>query len=150
MGITIQDNRVNLDNLIKGLVEIESKVVVVGVLETAGRDMQMIATANEFGTSKIPERSFLRSTADDESVKQKLEETASLYFYKALIGENTFGEVHTRMGQLFKRLVQARIASDIQPKNAESTLKRKKARSVKTLIDYGNLLKSIDFDIVNK
>ncbi len=168
----------NMDAIIQGLREIEKSSVVVGVSEKGGKDIQVIASANEFGAEihskkamkrlfammrkadipparsypkknfiKIPERSFIRATADDPEVKNKLVETFGFALSQFLQGTNTAREVWTRTGQMMKRAIQARIFTNIPPKNHPFTIKQKGGDQTlrgKT----NNLAKSIDYEVV--
>ncbi len=167
----------NMDAIIQGLQEIERSSIVVGVSEKGGKDIQVIASANEFGAEihskkamkrlfammreagipparsypkkdfiKIPERSFLRATADDPEVKNKLVETFAFALAQFLEGKNTAREVWTRTGQMMKRAIQARIFTNIPPKNHPFTSKLKghdQTLKGKT----NNLAKSIDYEV---
>lgn len=174
MSYTIKDDAVNMNNLIKGLSAIQKQSVVVGVLSDDEK-LQLIASANEFGAEihspkaikfmrvlagkhkvkltphnkgfiKIPERSFIRSTADDVEVQNKIVETTAFYLERALTAQNTFKEVLTRPAQLLKKLIQARIASDLTPKNHPLTIEIK--GNDKTLRGKSKtLIKSIDYEI---
>jgi len=73
----------------------------------------------------IPERSYLRSTADDSEVQNKIVETIRFYLYQALTGKNTFGEVLTRAGNVLQRAIQSRIMTDIEPANHPLTVRLK-------------------------
>lgn len=168
----------NMDSIIQGLREIERSSIVVGVSEKGGKDIQVIASANEFGAEihskkamkrlfammreagipparsypkkdfiKIPERSFIRATADDPAVQAKLIETFRLALDQFLSGTNTAREVWTRTGQMMKRAIQSRIFTNIPPKNHPFTIKQK--GSSETLKGKsGNLAKSIDYEIL--
>lgn len=168
----------NMDAIIQGLREIERSSIVVGVSEKGGKDIQVIASANEFGAIikskkamkyfwflmseagigkspngqgkkdfiRIPERSFLRATADDPEVKNKLVETFAFALAQFLEGKNTAREVWTRTGQMMKRAIQSRIAINLPPKNHPLTSKLKghdQTLKGKT----NNLAKSIDYEV---
>jgi hypothetical protein len=51
MSVTIKDNKVNLDSLMKGLKELDKKAVIVGVMKEEDSKIQVIASANEFGAT---------------------------------------------------------------------------------------------------
>lgn len=174
--IQIQDNQVDMQNLLKGLDEIKNKEVIVGVLDQ-NKDIQLIASANEFGATIkspkalaymrmlakkfkvklkgpkkdviiIPERSFIRSTFDDVEVQNKIIETMSFYLERALTAQNTFGEVLSRAGVYLQRAIQSRLANT-PPKNHPLTIAMK--GSEETLIGKTkNLVKSIKSKVMDK
>ena len=98
---------------------------------------------------KIPERSYIRSTMDDSEVQNKMIETMEFYLYRALTAQNTFEEIFTRTGNYLKRMIQARIRSDIRPANHPLTIAMK--NSANTLIGKSKkLIKAIEYRIVDK
>ncbi|MBK8397436.1 MAG: hypothetical protein IPL26_19655 [Leptospiraceae bacterium] len=179
----------NMDAIIQGFKELNKSSIIVGVSEKGGKNIGIIAGANEFGaeikspkairyfwylmgkykksagvidkSSKyktggksggasiiIPERSFLRSTADDKEVQNKLVETIEFYLERFLTGKNPAREVLTRAGQMFKRAIQSRIFTNIQPANHPLTVRLK--GHDKTLQGKENKLsKSIDYEITS-
>lgn len=125
--------------------------VVVGVPETTGpredgdpASMAEVAFWNEFGTDYIPERSFLRSTIDENQTK---------YFEldARLIGGVFKGKLDLKramglLGEEAKKDVQNKIRSGIEPANSELTIAMKRG-STKTLVDTGQLVQSITYEI---
>lgn len=145
MSVEIRDNRINLDRLISDLSKVSGKAEIVGVI-TDDEKLRIIAGANEFGAEihspkalkymrvlagknkvkltgdgkgfiRIPERSFLRSSADDIQNQDGITETIRFYTFRALAGISTFDEVLSRAGNYLAKKIQARIASQIPPKN---------------------------------
>lgn len=105
--------------------------------------MAEVAFYNEFGTEDIPERSFLRSTVDENNRKY-----AKLY--EQLMGKVMEGKlsVERAMGLLGEKArsdVRKTIRSSVPPPNAPATLARKK--STKTLVDTGQLSQSITYEV---
>lgn len=177
MSSSVTDDRVGMDSLIRGLKEIESKAVIVGVMEDEDEKIQVIASANEYGaeikspkallymrmlakkfgvTLKgpkkdkiiIPERSYIRSAADDTEVQDKIAETVRFYLYRAVTAQNTFGEVLTRAGNYFQRIIQGRM-ENTPPPNHPLTLAMKTGD--KTLRgNSGKLMASIKYKVVDK
>lgn len=95
-----------------------------------------IATFHEFGTDTVPQRSFLRSTADEkqQEVATRLGNAAG----KTIDGaesHNAFGLV----GAWFIGQVQKKIRSRIPPPLADSTVQAK--GSDMPLIDTGQMIK---------
>lgn len=94
----------------------------------------------------IPERSFLRST-----LKEKRKDWSQLII-KGIHHELTHGgdinAVLDIVGEKMSGDVKAKILSGIEPKNAKSTIRQKK--SSKPLIDSGNLVGAITYEVRNK
>jgi|SRR5690554_409953 len=133
--------------------------VVVGVPQSSadrtGDDdfatMAEVAFFNEFGTEDIPERSFLRSTVDENNPKYTR-------LYKQLMGKvfdqkTTVKKAFGLLGEKAKADVQRKIRSGVEPANAPATIERK--GSSKTLVGGnkkkgypgGQLLKSITYEV---
>ena len=92
----------------------------------------------------IPERSFIRSTVDAHAKGDWARESEALK--KAVVQDGLTVDVALkRMGLLIKAAIQAKIRSNVPPPNAPSTIARK--GSSKTLINTGQLLNSIDYEV---
>lgn len=118
----------------------------VGVLAKEGSDEATKAAANEFGTERNPERSFLRSTfAMNQQEYAKALRNAVEAIYDG-----------TASPQKALSIVAMRAASDVQqtivnlrdPPNAPATIEKK--GSSNPLIDQGRLLQSISYDVFTK
>ena len=104
-----------------------------------------IASWNEFGTSTIPARSFLRSTFDENQ-----------YFYpftKKLVlsmvnGSRDADTVLRIIGAKVKNEVVKKINTLKEPPNAQATIKAK--GSSNPLVDTGRLKQSIEFTVEKK
>lgn len=129
-----------LSNALAALAGAKTATLLVGVRAVPGSDLATIAAANEFGTSRIPARSFLRSTVDDGRVKY------AVYLDK-IAGDLVDGINPVRalsvLGMALVGDVQQRIRNRIPPPNAPYTIARK--GSDVPLIDTGRLRQSIDF-----
>lgn len=117
--------------------------VVIGIRAEEGSELVTYAAANEFGTDTIPERSYLRSTID---------ENRDRYFSEAgkAIRDHVNGRrgIRQGMGRLGLRVVadvQRKITALREPPNAPSTIAQK--GSDNPLIDTGRLRQSIDFEV---
>lgn len=106
-----------------------------------------VAAWNEFGTGKIPERSFLRSTLT--------EQTGNLARWRieALRNIATNGWPVTKalemIGLRLQVKIQNKIKSNVPPPNAPSTVERKKEKGIapRTLIETTLLLRSIRYKV---
>ena len=102
-------------------------------------DLVTVAAANEFGTNTIPERSFIRSTFEENKTELAAVSAAEV---KAIVeGRKTVDTSLSLIGLLHTGQIQAKIHSNIPPPNAEATIERK--GSSVTLIDSGQLVQSI-------
>ncbi len=123
--------------------------ILVGVLERDGSldhggEMTVadIATINEYGLG-VPERSFLRAWFDDN--QYRAQEALRLLFISVIEGKKTKEQALELFGLWVQGEIQKKIASGIEPANAQSTIARK--GSTKTLIENGILRSSISYDI---
>jgi hypothetical protein len=128
--------------------------VDIGVFGEADSEQVIIAGANEFGTDragknhniKIPQRSFLRSTLDEEkeTVRDQVDQ-AKVAVITGKLEKKTFLK---RLGLWFEGKVKAKILAGGEPfiENAESTKAAKIARGrewPQPLNDVGRLRQAI-------
>jgi len=114
-----------------------------------GRQIQQAATlaqvaaAHEFGTDKIPQRSFIRATMDihAKDILAMMERLVA----QVLTGAITPAVAMERLLIFAQGLVQKRIAVGIDPPLKPETIARK--GSSKQLIDSGQLRSSITYQI---
>jgi hypothetical protein len=120
-------------------------IIEVGVrASTAGADLVLIATVNEFGSANghVPERSFIRSTADENREKYgRLSQRAVTRGIDKGVGE--FERELGKVGAVMAGDVQRKIITLSRPPNAPSTIAKKGSDS--PLVDTGRLGQSIDF-----
>ena len=147
-------------DLAKRLDAMKRLKVRVGVLNDApkkegtrtgkrGRQIQQAATlaevaaAHEFGTDKIPQRSFIRATVDlrASEIRAMQEKLAGQVLSGAISPETAM----ERLGIFTQGLIQARIAEGIDPPLKPATIARK--GSSKQLVDSGQLRSSITYQI---
>jgi len=113
-----------------------------------------IGRANEFGvtinrtSSKgkrfrivIPERSFLRSTADDPVTRKTIFKKASRLLFRGAKAKAVLDGI----GLAFAAKIRDKIRSNIPPANADSTAARKGSK--RTLIDTGRLKNAIAHEV---
>lgn len=139
-NVTSRD--LGLDAFLRELREASVNEVVVGVAEGSvnadGATIAEYAAANEFGTSKIPERSFMR-TAFDEDAARIVDEAGGNSRPTDVIA--VFRGIGLRMEASIKR----KIGSNIQPANHPETIKKK--GSSRTLIDTSAMINSVRYII---
>lgn len=125
--------------------------VKVGVVGDVDEDLVISASANEFGTdiagkghnTTIPERSFIRSTMDEQSAE--LEAMAGRLIMMILEGKITKNDALSRLGLFMQSKIRAKIVDLRSPPNKPSTITAK--RSDNPLIDTGRLLQSISYEV---
>lgn len=99
-----------------------------------------VAAWNEFGTKRIPERSFLRSV-----FKEKRSQILSIAKRTLLNKPSQFYEI---IGQYILNEVNRKIAQGVPPPNKKSTIEWK--GSSKPLVDTGQLKASLTFKVSDK
>lgn len=151
MSQVVIDNKTNYLNIKKEINKFQSRFVKVGILSDRyvnknGENVLQYAIANEFGTEKIPERSFIRSTADNQKNKwiDAVDEDLGLIYENKL----TANQALARLGTIGQKDIKETINNNVPPPNAESTIRKK--GSSKTLIDTGAMLESIEYAVVQK
>lgn len=153
------------DRLEREILRAKGSFVKVGVQENTQRrgegekipvDMVTVASVNEWGAPKrkIPERSFLRSSFDEQVSTLKV---MSIDLYNSVLSKKrTVKTSLTLMGQFFKSKIQQKIVAIMIPPNALSTQRRKGAKTKKgglvnnPLIDTGQLRQGIRYEVTMK
>lgn len=115
-----------------------------------GRQIQQAATlaevaaAHEFGTDKIPQRSFIRATVDLKAavIAAEQEKLAA----QVAEGKITPEVAMERLGAAVQGMVQTRIAEGIGPALKPATVARK--GSDKPLVDTGQLRSSVTYQVL--
>lgn len=138
-----------LEEAIKQIRATSKLAISVGVHgdsgEEGGTPLATIAAANEYGTEDghIPERSFIRSTVDEELPSLKI-------LRDRVLAQVVLGELNPRqaigiMGAYLQGKIQQKIASGVPPPNAPATIAAKGSST--TLIDTGRLRQAISYEI---
>lgn len=155
----------------------EKPAVKIGVLASSnekvesGIDLVGYASANEFGTNRIPERSFMRATIDESG--PQINRLINFLGQKIAEGKLLLTDALPIVGEFVETKIKKKIGSNLPPPNAESTILRKLSKSKgkkgnaekvryvkaghgalatgmpKTLIDTGRLRQSIAWQIVD-
>jgi len=149
----IKDTDKGLKNILKNVQEFKDIVVKVGVqgseANSRNEGVRVVdyATANEYGTDKIPERSFIRSTVDDnKGFKEEIDHA----FTSVITGKDTPHAAMAKVGIIARDDIIAKInKGDSRWKPlSEKTKARKK--SSKPLIDTGRMKQSITYTFEKK
>lgn len=107
--------------------DMDGKKIVVGIVGTSDSEVLKIALAHEYGTEKLPERSFIRASFDAE--KEKLGDIVSVQVNKVLDGRTSASAAAEAIGAQAAQLVQNFIddnrvkpQSDFSKKTQHTTL----------------------------
>lgn len=162
MSVEVQDDRRAWDSLLRELAQLRRTKITVGVhandaqRDEGGSNVQ-IAAVHEFGSGKIPERSFLRATVDgDPSILKFAQDQADSVVH----GQMTAERAGERIGILTTDKVKRRIRAGIAPPLKPQTIERKLAKGAHggglasmastpavALIDSGQLINSITYEV---
>jgi hypothetical protein len=106
-----------------------------------GTDLVTVAAVNEFGApkKKIPERSFIRSTTDEQ--RPKVERIKQRILEKLVARTSNIRIELGKLGAWMKAQIQNKIVRLKMPPNAPSTIAKKGSEN--PLVDKGQLHQSI-------
>lgn len=127
----------------------EKKSLSVGIMagktnKETGEPIAPYAFYNEYGTDRIPARSFMRSTIQE---KEGQWVTGVSRLLSGNIGEP--GVVEHALNALGRQMqgdIQAKIASNMPPPNAPKTI-AKKGPGKNTLIDTSSMINAIEYEV---
>lgn len=142
MASSTTDNDLGLKQFMRELEKAKRVVVEIGIHTDAKNEGESVAqygAYNEFGTGNIPERSFMRSTFDENT--QKISQDLNNRYNQVKSGQLTVYTALKLVGERHVGQIQLKIGSNISPANSPATIKRK--GSSKTLIDTGIMRNSI-------
>lgn len=130
----------------KEIARLKSMELVVGVLDA---EVATYGAYNEFGTTHIPARPFMRNTMTESGadIASRVKRAGE----RVLAGGSAYDEV-TAIGLHVQGLIQKMIRSGIGPANARSTIRQKGHSQTlrggkKNGLAGGRLMKSISFEI---
>lgn len=170
--------KVKDENMVPDILEqieyIKGKEIQVGVFGDEGSELLLKAGVNEFGAEidvtpkmraylhgqglhlkpdtdqiTIPERSFIRSTFDDniDEIENEIEKA----YRRVLAGDYTGKQMLDHIGNKFVALVKKRITNIENPPNHPFTIKQKTTSAGvgdSPLIDSGQLRREINYRVV--
>jgi len=167
--MTVEDKS-DVDKLLQVLQELSSTAVRIGILSNAEGEILMIANVNEYGCDiditdkmrgyfrdvfginikrdttkiRIPERSFIRSSYDENKGKFR---TYDDYLSAVLDMKISVQDFYKIVGNACVNTIKDYIRrGDFEP-DSSLTLERKKPKT-KPLIDTGRLINSIDYEVI--
>lgn len=144
MPDTVIDRDLGLRRFLRELDHAKTASVVIGLQEgdTAhGQTIAEYAAYNEFGTSKIPERSFLRSTFDERL--EVMRRMMASQYDSAMEGRTTIYDALRRIGLQHETDVKQKIRDLKTPPNAPATIAKK--GSANPLIDTGAMVNAVRY-----
>ena len=167
--MTVED-RSNIDKILKTLEKLSNTAVRIGILSKSGGEILLIANVNEYGCSipvtnkmrgffryefginiskntkviKIPERSFVRSSFDENQNKLESYEELLEAVIDSKISVDNFYQI---IGNACVNLIKDYIKGGNFEPDSPVTLKHKRP-TTKPLIDTGRLINSIDFEVI--
>lgn len=125
--------------------EMEKNKILVGIVGAQNSDVLKIAHAHEYGTDKLPERSFLRASFD--SGQEDLERIVSKELNSVLSGNKTPDAAANSIGAQATQMVQNYI--DENKVKPPSDFSRKTQHT--TLYETGTHIRDrIAFEVVKK
>lgn len=147
MSLIIKENRLLFDALKKELKK-ANKEVVAGIQASAVKDGLQVAeyaTWNEFGTSRIPARPFMRGYIDSNI--DRLTRFCRNGVTQVTLGNASFDTFLNAVGLEMVNGIKKSISTGDWTPNAPYTVKKK--GSNKPLIDTGVMLNSVTYAIRN-
>lgn len=155
--VAVVDKDMGLNKILVDLNKLAKAEVLVGIqagsktvvgthkgrTQKAGMNIAEYAAANEFGTDKIPERSFIRSAFDENL--NLLEPFIARQYSDIIDGRKTIAQGLGLIGLNMEGAVKTKIRQIQNPPNAKSTIKQK--GSSKPLIDFGQMFAAVRYVI---
>lgn len=130
------------DDILTAIQELDGAEVHSGILGDAGQDIVDRATFNEFGTRHIPERSFIRSTFDENRKDYERQMQADA----RTLGQGGDADlILNRAGLRATADIQKKITELRDPPNEPATIARK--GSSNPLIDSSRMRQSVNYEI---
>ncbi len=143
-------NQNNIPQLVKLFTDLSRYSVLIGIFGEDDSQMVEIGAYNEFGTCRIPERSFIRAgfDANKERIDQICEMALNEAIEGALNGSSQLDakSMYDLIGLQVADIIREFLTDLRIPPNAPSTIRRK--GSSNPLIDTGQLRSSIVWKVV--
>ena len=151
----VRSETIDVKQFLTNLKGAKESFVTIGLHEDAGQytgaknnpSVVEVGLWNEFGTEKSPERSFIRSTIDEnQSLINNWRDEA---INNMIIKGWTLGKALEMMGFRIQVLIQNKIKSNMPPPLAKSTAEAKISHGLApvTLIDTGLMLRSVTYKV---
>lgn len=136
-----------LNNLRRGYVKVG--ILSDGAISDDGTSVLEYAIYNEYGTSKIPARPFLREATERPDNQAQISQFIERQVSKVIESKGAFTarDALTAIGEFVRGRIILSIKDGRWAPNAPSTIKGKNGRTT-PLIDSGDLIAHIDFEVV--
>lgn len=137
----------------KHIAQMNESYVTVGIHEGVGEYLKGVKVIDvafwqEFGTKMAPERSFIRSTVDEN--KAELVKEIEFQRDQILNLKTTPKKVLNSLGFQITELIRGKIETLRQPPNAPATIAQKPETGDNPLVDSRLLKRSINFETTIK
>lgn len=106
----------------------------------------VVATAHEYGTATVPQRSFIGRTCDNN--RDEIAELQELAVDAVIAGTKTAAQAGGAVGAAVASMVRDTIRSNVPPALKPATVERK--GHARALIEAGQLLRSIQHEVTQK
>lgn len=149
-----------LNQILKDINSLPRRQILIGIQEDSqtkaqskngrkqkqGVSIAQYAAANEFGTEKIPQRSFMRSTFDEKL--PDIMRVINSSFGRVVDRKIPPIKAYREIGQAVEGFVKMKIHQIMSPPNSPVTIELKK--SSKPLIDFGQMVAAVRYIIVRE
>ena len=156
--VDVEDIDMGWNEILKQIQEFESSTILIGFQEgsTTKREvkgqrikegqlsMPEIAVENEFGTNKIPARSFMRTSFDENL--PKIRKVISQQYDEIVIGNRKSQNALDAIGSVMQGFIVTKIRQITSPPNSPRTIAEK--GSSKPLIDFGQMIQSVTYQVI--
>ena len=142
----VTDKDLGLQRFIAQLQVAKRVEVVIGLQEgdtNGGQSIAEYGAYNEYGTGDIPERSFMRTSFDENN--RRISQDIATQYDLVKQGKKTVYAALGMVGLRHEADIKTKIGSNIQPANSPITIARK--GSSRTLIDTGAMLAAVRYII---
>lgn len=139
------DRDKGLNRILKLPKDLSKPYVEVGILSDENEDLKTYASANEFGTDTIPERSFIRTTMDESH--SKILQVRDKAIRSAVLRGASPEDALSVIGAFVETLIKQKITDVSEPPNAPSTIAKK--GSANPLVDTGRMRSAVSHRVRN-
>jgi hypothetical protein len=146
--VTVIDKDLGYKRIFNDIKQLDNRSVKIGIMggETnEGTSVVDYAVYNEFGTSRIPARPFMQTTADQS--RDEVFKFSGFLVGKMIDGALKPDIVLKNLGEFYQKRLQMTIrnAKEWATPNAPSTVKQKGSSS--PLIDTGRMVQSVRYEV---
>ena len=132
-------NHVNIDKILKDIANLDGTVVSAGLLDAKNATK---AAINEYGTSKIPQRPFMRTAVSKYGKSWGVKSAKAV---QSVVKGMPISQVTELVGMQMKSDISKALTNGPWTPNAASTIAKK--GSSRPLIDTGELRASITYKV---